>query len=142
MRLRTPLRTVGVTTLRWQRWRAKNVGLVSLRCHGICEGCGKASKLDAHHVIGRADEPFSSMVELLAGLCRPCHMSVTGTIGGGINGALRIRLSRDAYNRLTARYGVLGGTLAMQIKALKKGFEYSAAGNCIESAGDHAASHR
>jgi 5-methylcytosine-specific restriction endonuclease McrA len=104
VRLRTPIRQRGAQTLRWEAWRRLNAELLRRRCNGHCEGCGVLAPLDVHHVIGRRDEPWSSHIALLAGLCRSCHRSVTGEIGG-TNHELRRRLDDEAQFRLFKAFG-------------------------------------
>lgn len=99
-RLRRPLRQVGRKAQEWKRWRDTNYGLLALRVRGRCEGCKQERPLDPHHVIGRDDEPWSSIVQLLAGLCRICHNGTTGQLGSGIDWELRERLEKEAANRL------------------------------------------
>ena len=105
MRLRTPIRQRGAQTLRWEAWRRLNAELLRRRCNGHCEGCGAQGPLDVHHVVGRRDEPWSSHVALLAGLCRSCHRSVTGEVGG-TNHELRRQLDLAASVRLSDAFGV------------------------------------
>ena len=103
MRLRSPLKPIGKHTAKWKRWRDKNYGLLALRCKGICEGCGSRAPLDVHHLIGRRDEPFSSHVVCLAGLCRPCHIAVTNHT----DRRLERRLEGDAHARWMVEFGSL-----------------------------------
>lgn len=131
MRLRSPIRQVSVKTAAWKRWRDYNYGLLGLRCQGRCEGCQQSMKLDPHHVWGRGDEPFSSMVESLAGLCRPCHDSVTGMVGRGINVGLRGRLASDALRRLNDRFGMSAGSINTALSKLKRQYEYSPSSNSL-----------
>ena len=131
-RLRSPMKPIGSRTLRWQKWRAKNYELLRRRCRGVCEGCGKPNKLDVHHVIGRQDEPFSSHVACLAGLCRPCHEAVTGRVGTGIDlDLLRILLDR-ANSRMEFSLGF--GTQALitpESPRDPRDWEYDPASNSI-----------
>lgn len=99
MRLRSPLKQVGKRALRWAAWRRKNYGLLALRCRGVCEGCGSRAPLDPHHVFGRQDEPFSSHVSMLAGLCRDCHNQITGMPWSGINSDLARKVNSAADER-------------------------------------------
>lgn len=120
MRLRSPLRPIAPKAAQWRSWRLANAGLVSARCRGRCEGCGGVAKLDVHHVAGREEEPFSSLAELTAGLCRDCHRAVTGELGNGINWGLRGKLASDALTRLNDRYNLRADSLKMALARLKK----------------------
>ena len=135
MRLRSPLRQVSPKTAQWRTWRLRNYGLLAIRCRGICEGCGQPNNLDPHHVAGREEEPFSSLVQLLAGLCRDCHRSVTGELGRGINVGLRGRLASDALQRLNERFGLKAGSLNEALRQLKKSYEWDAARRDIARSG-------
>lgn len=135
MRLRSPLRQVSPKTAQWQLWRKKNADRVSARCRGLCEGCGQSDRLDVHHVAGREEEPFSSLAELTAGLCRTCHRSVTGELGRGINVGLRGRLASDALQRLNERFGLKAGSLNEALRQMKKSYEWDAARRDIARSG-------
>ena len=111
-----------------------NYGLLSLRCRGVCEGCGKPNNLDPHHIMGREDEPFSSMVQLLAGLCRECHRKVTGELGRGIDVGLRARLSSDALARLRLTHGTYT-TLNEALRRMKKAYRYDESSNTLKPFG-------
>ena len=124
MRLRTPLRQVSPRTAQWRLWRKKNADRVAVRCRGLCDGCGQLAALDVHHVDGRESEPFSSLAELCAGLCRPCHKAVTGEVGNGINFPLRRRLAAEALERLNNRFSLKAETLNEAMRLLKKGWEF------------------
>ena len=124
MRLRTPLRQVSPKTAQWRRWRLKNYGRLAIRCSGVCEGCRQPNNLDPHHVAGREEEPFSSLSEMLAGLCRACHRSVTGEVGNGINFPLRRRLAAEALERLNTRFSMKAENLEQALRLLKKGWEF------------------
>ena len=128
MRLRSPLRQVSPKTAQWRSWRLRNYGLLALRCKGRCEGCGQPGNLDPHHVIGREEEPFSSHVALLAGLCRDCHNAVTGTIGRGINVGLRGRLASDALSRLNTTFGLKADSLHGALRQMKKTYQWDGTG--------------
>lgn len=120
MRLRSPLRQISPKTAQWRSHRLRNYGLLSLRCKGICEGCGQPANLDPHHIQGREEEPISSMVELLAGLCRGCHRAVTGEVGNGINWGLRHKLNAAALDRLNTKYKLRAETINEAVRQLKK----------------------
>lgn len=105
MRLRSPLKPIGVKTKRWAAWRRRNYDLLSLRARGRCEGCGQPKPLEPHHVHGRDDEPYSSHVSQLAALCRSCHRGVTGEIGSGIDIPLNVLLIESALARAERAFG-------------------------------------
>ena len=126
MRLRSPLRQISPKTAQWRSHRLRQYGLLSLRCRGICEGCGQPANLDPHHIIGREEEPLASSVELLAGLCRTCHRAVTGEVGNGINFALRRKIAAHALDRLNKKYGLRAETLNEAVRVLKKTMKESA----------------
>ena len=111
----------------------KNYGLLALRCRGVCEACGEPNNLDPHHIAGREEEPFSSLVQLLAGLCRDCHKKATGELGRGIDVALRARLAANALERVRLSYGVTAGTLNEALRLLKKRYQYDISTNSIKS---------
>jgi hypothetical protein len=136
MRLKSPMRQVSEKTAEWRRWRLQNYALLTKRCYGACEGCGLRVSLEPHHVAGREEEPFSSAVELLAGLCRGCHRGVTGEVGRGINVGLRARLASDALQRLTARYEVHAGNLNAALKQMKRLYTYDPTRNSIVLSSD------
>jgi hypothetical protein len=124
MRLRTPLRQISPKTAQWKRWRDKNYGLLGLRCHGICEGCRQPASLEPHHIVGREEEPYSSLRELLAGLCDGCHDSVTGVVGRGINVGLRARLASDGLHRLNEKYRLNAESLNQALRSMKKNYAW------------------
>lgn len=136
MRLRTPIRQQGVRTARWARWRSYNYGLLAMRCRGVCENpaCKAQAPLEPHHIIGREEEPFSSLVELLAGLCRPCHRAVTGEVGRGIDVGLRGRLSGAARERLGERFRINADSIPIALRKLKRAYVWDAERNALTRA--------
>ncbi len=119
-RLKSPLRQIAPKTMAWRRWRQLQYGLLAARCRGICEGCGTWAALEPHHVIGREEEPWASLSELLAGLCRTCHRKVTGELGRGIDVGLRARLADKARERLTQRFSLTSDSTEAALRKLKR----------------------
>lgn len=77
-----PLNARGASSVRWQRWRTHERGLVAIRCRGRCEVAHcKSEAQEAHHVFGRGRtvvaEPLASWHGFLAGLCKDHHREVT-----------------------------------------------------------------
>lgn len=104
--IRRPMRQIGAKRARWDRWQRRNRDLLALRARGTCEACqAKDQKLEAHHVAGRAAEPFCSHVALLAALCPSCHRAVTGVVGG-MNVAVRDALAWAAIARALDAFGL------------------------------------
>lgn len=60
------------------RWRRKAL-LVKERAENICQDCGSAAPLDAHHCyyanMRQGYEPWEYPLSAFRGLCRPCHQA-------------------------------------------------------------------
>ena len=110
MRLRSPIRRIGVSTARWMRWRQKCREAVALRAAFKCEACGSNLRpLEWCHIAGRGNvvaEPFASSPELTMGLCSAgwedigCH----NKIDRAIDLELREMLRWKAVSALMKRY--------------------------------------
>jgi hypothetical protein len=87
---------------RWLAHQNKSKLIVMKRVEakgGLCEGCGKEPAVDWQHVFGRRHliaEPWASSPELTMGLCRACHRSCDGDLGG-VNKTLRERLRWERF---------------------------------------------
>lgn len=102
----------------WHQWREYNYGLLASRCRGRCEGCSTPAPLEPHHIRGRENEPWSSHVAILAGLCGDCHDRVTGRVGAGIDQELRGRLEQAAFERFCIAFQTRAPELTPNIDLL------------------------
>jgi len=104
-----PLRARGAKTERWERWHARSRRVVFgrvLRNRGRCEAPGcQAQATEWCHLVGRGNlvaEPFTSLPELTAGLCRDHH----NAIDRHLDDDLRRALTRRGYEWLVEWYEV------------------------------------
>lgn len=80
---RTPITAYGKRRRQKQRWHTFCRDSVIARARweraGLCEGCGERPGTEWAHLFGRGNvisEPWCSLSELTAWLCRPCHDAV------------------------------------------------------------------
>lgn len=75
MRISAGLRQRGAATERWEKWRARTKAILASRARGKCEITGIVSYegLDAHHLLNRDSEPWSSHPKAMIVVSRQAH---------------------------------------------------------------------
>jgi hypothetical protein len=86
-----------------------------------CEGCNEPVRLDWAHLFGRGNviaEPWCSLPELTAALCRSCHRSIDTAAAPGLRSYLRTAALALLATRFAPLLDVLAATQETPLDAL------------------------